>query len=105
VRLLDRGGFVSEDAWQKPGASVDDGHRSDLAPRHDEVAQGDFLRDERARPLVEALVAAANEHERLRRGELGHLALVEPLPLRCQQHAVCSQALRRIGVERLHRRD
>src|SRR5262245_52794766 len=94
---LRRGGVLrAERAGQEPRDGVRDGHRGDLAAGHHVVADGELLGRERlADPFVEALVAAADQHEVLVARVLASDLLREGASLRSDQngHSVSAPTL------------
>src|ERR1700674_2400981 len=86
---------------QKPYAGIEQRVGGDLASRQHEVAHGTLFEAARGDdPFVDALIAAADEHDTRPAGELTHAALRERPAARRQQDARARIARRRRRVER-----
>ena len=63
------GRFGVDRARDEPHGCVEEGHRGELAPGENELAERDLLdRIERPQPLVDPLVVAADQHQPVERG-------------------------------------
>src|SRR6266705_3582577 len=80
--------LVAEDPRDQPRRGLDHRQRRGLTSLQDEVAQGQLLVHVGEDPLVDALVASADQHHPLACGQLLRLALVEARALRREEHHV-----------------
>src|SRR5579875_3442392 len=99
-----RGRLGVDCSFQQPDRRIQDGKRGNLAAGQHEVPERELLeRIERSKPLVDALVVAANQDEPVQPGKALGVRLREALPGRRREHEDAALGRRGGGEHQIER--